>query len=395
VGKGATLFLGWMISVMKVLNPAVVLVSFVVLGVGMFLLPPVPGPPVYLTGGVLVVGALEESLGFWPAVMACILLCWFTKLVSCAIQQKLFGENMSGVVGVRYAVGINSLQMRAIRVCLMQKGLSPAKIAILCGGPDWPTSVLCGILRIPLHESLIGTAPVLVLYLGFTTLAGAFQIKMGGSCDTANAAAAAAADLGVLSPSPPPPMPSPPPLIMASAGEANYWQMGGAVALGVAMIGMTCTSFAAVYFMENTIANKRAECDAFPVDQEVEAREHKVAAKRRAYRDATAWVALPCSARLLLASSVLLMTAACHLAGTLGSYCFATFSVTCTVALVDVVLPLGWVAIGLFFTGLALFLCYLVGARRRTQKVMAWSSSTLKDDMPALPEAPDKLSPRH
>ena len=54
-------------------------------------------------------------------------------------------------------VGINSRQMRAIRYCLMQPGLNPAKIAILCGGPDWPTSVLCGILGVPLRESMIGT----------------------------------------------------------------------------------------------------------------------------------------------------------------------------------------------------------------------------------------------
>jgi len=62
---------------------------------------------------------------------------WFVKLVSCAMQQKLFGENLSGSVGVRYAVGVNSVQMRAIRYCLLQPGFSAAKIAILCGGPDW------------------------------------------------------------------------------------------------------------------------------------------------------------------------------------------------------------------------------------------------------------------
>lgn len=39
------------------------------------------------------------------------------------------------------------------------------------------------------------------------------------------------------------------------------------MALGVAMVAMTCTSFAAVYFMEDTIENKRAECEAFPVDE--------------------------------------------------------------------------------------------------------------------------------
>ena len=104
VGKGATLFLGWMISVMKDLSPSVVLFCFILLGVSMFLLPPVPGPPVYLTGGVLLVGSMEEQLGFWGAAFLCVFVCWFTKLLSCAMQQKLFGENLSNYVSVRYAV---------------------------------------------------------------------------------------------------------------------------------------------------------------------------------------------------------------------------------------------------------------------------------------------------
>ena len=61
-----------------------------------------------------------------------------------------------------------------------------------------------------------------------------------------------------------------------SSGETNYWEMASAVALGVAMISMSCTSFAAVYYMEDTVENKRKEYEAFPVDEEVEAREKKV-----------------------------------------------------------------------------------------------------------------------
>lgn len=57
------------------------------------------------------------------------------------------------------------------------------------------------------------------------------------------------------------------PYAAADTVDTNYWQMGSAVALGVAMIAMTCTSFAAVYYMEDTIENKRKECEAFPVDE--------------------------------------------------------------------------------------------------------------------------------
>jgi hypothetical protein len=80
-------------------------------------------------------------------------------------SRQVFGENLSDRVAVRRLVGMNSMTLRAIRHCLAQKGLTPAKVAILCGGPDWPTSVLCGILRLPLYECLLGTLPVYPIYL--------------------------------------------------------------------------------------------------------------------------------------------------------------------------------------------------------------------------------------
>jgi len=151
--------------------------------------------------------------------------------------------------------------------------------------------------------------------------------------------------------------------------------MASAVALGVAMISMSCTSFAAVYYMEDTVENKRKECEAFPVDEEVEAREKKVQAKKHAYRAVTSWNALPKLDKCLLGASLFLMTLACHIAGNFGSLCFATFSVTCSVALADVVLPLGWVAIGAFTAGCLTFYFYGKGASRRARKVLEAESN--------------------
>jgi len=154
VGKGAVLFLAWLVDALSSLNVGLVIFVFILIGVSMFLLPPVPGPPVYLTGGILVVGTLEPKIGFWPATMLCVLICWFVKLLSCALQQKMIGENLGKYASIRHMCGINSLQMRAIRYCLEQKGFSVAKIAILCGGPDWPTSVLCGICSAAFSSSI-------------------------------------------------------------------------------------------------------------------------------------------------------------------------------------------------------------------------------------------------
>ena len=79
--------------------------------------------------------------------------------------------------------------------------------------------------------------------------------------------------------------------------------------------------------------------------------------------------------RLGLGASLFLMTLACHIAGNFGSLCFATFSVTCSVALADVVLPLGWVAIGLFTAGCLTFYFYGKGASRRARKVLEAESN--------------------
>ena len=63
------------------------------------------------------------------------------------LQQKIFGELMGQSVKVRATVGVNSNLIKAIKFELMKPGVSVAKVCIMCGGPDWPTSVLCGILR--------------------------------------------------------------------------------------------------------------------------------------------------------------------------------------------------------------------------------------------------------
>ena len=50
--------------------------------------------------------------------------------------------------------------IKAIRLILEEPGLTTAKVSILVGGPDWPTSVLTGILKLPAAGMQIGTLPV-------------------------------------------------------------------------------------------------------------------------------------------------------------------------------------------------------------------------------------------
>ena len=83
---------------------------------------------------------------------------------------------MGKKIGVRQAVGVNSSTIRTIRIILMEKGLTSNKMAILVGGPDWPTSVLTGILGCSYKQMIIGSAPFIVT-IPVTVLAGALQLK--------------------------------------------------------------------------------------------------------------------------------------------------------------------------------------------------------------------------
>ena len=74
-----------------------------------------------------------------------------TKAIAIAMQQKVIGGLLGKKVGVRSAVDVNSTAMKAIKIILTGKGcITRGKVLILVGGPDWPTSVLTGVLGIPL-----------------------------------------------------------------------------------------------------------------------------------------------------------------------------------------------------------------------------------------------------
>ena len=90
---------------------------------------------------------------------------------------------------MRATVGVNSPLIQAVKFELTKPGVSLAKVCIMCGGPDWPTSVLCGILRqsdakagrvsaIKTAELCLCLAPMVILITP-TVLAAAFQLRTG------------------------------------------------------------------------------------------------------------------------------------------------------------------------------------------------------------------------
>ena len=243
--------------------PAVTAIYFIV-GFVMFLLPPVPGVPVYLTGGiVLAKTAMDETKGFgsfglgvaYASFWAC-----FVKAMAILGQQKVIGGVLGARVGVRQAVGVNSVSIRAIRLILQEKGLSGNKMTILVGGPDWPTSVLTGILKQSYFQMLLGSTPFLVT-IPITVLAGALQLRAKESPSLAAAA-------GTI-------------LMLASLTQAG------------------CGLLAAVA-IDDVSRSRKEELDKEELDQEVlEADEIQLRAAAK-FERVTQWSELPIFAKFIL-----------------------------------------------------------------------------------------------
>jgi hypothetical protein len=176
IGLLVTVFMSWLNDVLQDLPLYATTIIFFLIGVVMFLLPPVPGLPVFLTGGILLGKAGEPVFTFFGAIAYASAVCWVCKMFSLFLQQKAIGQGMSGSLYIRKTVGINSITIRAIRRLLRKPGLSMPKVMILIGGPDWPTSVLTGILRLSWIQMQIGTAPIIFLIIPMVG-SGAFLLK--------------------------------------------------------------------------------------------------------------------------------------------------------------------------------------------------------------------------
>eukprot|EP00913_Durusdinium_trenchii_P013684 g12849.t1 len=134
----------------------------------------VPGVPVYIFAGIII--ADNCPWGFEAGAGIAIGVGFVLKLLACAMQQKLIGERLGKLTFIRAQVGINQPMIRALEAVLRKPGLSLGKVSILCGGPDWPTSVLAGILRLSLLECEIGTLPI-IFFVGACSLSGSFYLK--------------------------------------------------------------------------------------------------------------------------------------------------------------------------------------------------------------------------
>lgn len=354
VSNLTVVFLSWLIDATA--DFGLIAVSGILCGVGvaMFLLPPVPGVPVYLTLGIVLAAQGYDSLGWMGAISYATAVGLVLKLFSSAMQQKLIGEQLSHKVKVRQFVSVNSTLMKSMRIVLGEKGLSIPKVAILIGGPDWPTSVLCGIMRLDLAQIVLGTTPIVFLIFP-TCLTGALMFM--SSLQTAN-------------------------------GNPVYPWAGSVTTVTASLTAMVQfgSMLVAAYYLEQTTTRRSAEAKALGDDEEVKAADEKDEYMNKCYSDVTQWGVVPTLWKSVLLASLASIISSCYLVQFFSDVCFVPHSLTDSIeenldgSVANMFLPVGWVAVGLFTLSIVLLgLFSRWGKRMAKQLVNADSPDYIED----------------
>lgn len=197
VSQGLVVFLAWLNEYLEAWTLTGALGLLFVVEIGLFLFPPVSGIPLYMVAGIVVIPKWTQTLhqGFYAGISAATVFCFVLKMVAIGLEQKAIGQPCSRSVGVKKYIGVHTPAMKALRCLLEEPGFGAGKVAVLVGGPDWPTSVITGILRLPLCSMLVGSIPVIVLI--FPCVFGAGFLLRAGQ-EPANAAQyASIANVGI------------------------------------------------------------------------------------------------------------------------------------------------------------------------------------------------------
>lgn len=348
--KLTTVFLSWLIEVTSPMNVYAVTGIVTAVGMGLFMLPPVPGLPIYLTSGIVLVSIGMDKLGLVGAISYATAISLGIKLLACVIQQKMIGGLLGGSVAVKQAVAINSDAIRAMRLVLSDPGITFNKVAILVGGPDWPVSVLCGILGLDLLPILIGTLPVIII-IAPTVFTGSFTFM--GSLENDD------------------------------GRELYPWaDTMGAVATSFAAGVMFYNTIAAAGAVTSTIESRKEEIEALDYDEEVKKADED-AEKNAVFRKrVVVWSNVPIFFKLCLILSVLCMMACCYILVIFPKQSFEAYDLMYTISehlggqWMNIVKPLGRKALLLFCVSILFFHFFSAWASRETKKAIESSKSS-------------------
>uniref|UniRef100_A0A6T8PNN1 Uncharacterized protein n=1 Tax=Hemiselmis andersenii TaxID=464988 RepID=A0A6T8PNN1_HEMAN len=330
IGKITQLFLAWLNIVLSESGLSIWSISAIVFGVGiiLFLIPAVPGVPIYLCCGVTLVAAGEPHFGGFAVAVAWATVVGFVcKLAGCTVQQKIIGEGMGRSVYVRSACYVNSDPIKAFRLVCSDKGWMSFQLCVLLvGGPDWPVSVMAGILRQPILKMLLGTTPILIP-IATTVVAGGCLLK---------------------------------------ANEGSYWgTLAGAFSTASAMM-FSAASIGFAVVLERVTTNRKADLDAIPDDPKVAKLDRIQEKKQQIMDEVTDWRVVPFLFKLILVMSVVFMWCATMVFALSGDEAFEEVNLTTDYRLPPlngemsnlIKRPLGLLGCGLEAVALVLFFAF-------------------------------------
>jgi len=353
VAKLTYVFLSWLNETLLEIELGMVLLIFFVIGWTMFMLPPVPGIPVYICSGIVIAARCRsiDAIGFWGGTGIAVAMSFVLKLLAVCGQYSL-GYVMGKKVSVQKFVGVDKVPTRAIEQILQVRGLSLGKVSVLVGGPDWPTSVLCGILKLNLCQCLLGTTPV-ILVSSPCVLAGAF---ISGPDDPNSDG--------------------------AKESKSGMWQTLASAMLGASAMCQLVSGVLALYFIQDVASNNEAELSKErPEHEPVAELTRREAAARQAYKAATAWSSLSPVMKSIIAVSTIFMVQSLFIFQFMDEACFRPFQVSNRIGddydnqgldnnAVNLVKLPGWGALGMFTIAFVLHWLFVRISTRRATEIL-------------------------
>lgn len=360
VARVTYIFLAWLNAELGKLTYAAVI--FLVIGIGylMFLLPPVPGVPVYVfAGSIISEQGRNTDAGYVGGIIIAAIVAFVLKLLAC-IGQYGIGRMAGKSVQVQKLIGVDQVPTRAIEMILKEPGLTFGKVAILVGGPDWPTSVMCGILKMSMKQMLIGTLPVIVT-VGPSVLAGAF-------------------------------------LSQVKPGEDSIWNLLSDTAVGAAALANIFSMLLATYKILLVVQRHQQELAEYrPEHKEVAELTRRTEGRRRAYLAVTKWDVLPKGWKAFIGAAAVIHFACFFIFVMLDEAVFEDFSVSSDFyaelpeglggnPFAIVIPPLGWLPIGAFFVATFMHVVFLACMNCLAKKHLARGGGAA-DPPPEVPDA--------
>ena len=354
-------FLSWLIESLEegFDNFLVIIVIYYIAGIALFLFPPVPGPPIYMTGGVLLVQiGQQKGHGFWNMIILVIILSFCLKMMAITIQQKGFGEQLGKYVWVRKTIGINSLFIRALRKILSEPGMRLPKVAVLIGGPDWPTSALTGIMGLRLSSMLFGSLPIIFLIIP-CVLTGAFQLRAPDKLCGGN---------------------SPCECKAADDDDTETWQAVSVFIILFTAMTQSASSILAMYYVDQYTDRYEEELmnNEEYRDVEVEKLEKEEEKGREAYKKITKWEQTPFWIKLKLTFGSFTCCLLVWIANMAYKRCFVKkFQITSRIECLpdgkvwNVIKPGGYIIIILFLVQIILLKFYYAWAKNAVSDYLA------------------------